>query len=114
MLALVGDAPAGVSFIYAVRSRAALDATRFIALGTAVILDDNQLAFDADDVARMCEWLEMAYTPADIARLIEETKAGLWSRIGCCAKPRREAAASPGPTDVGAARAAPLRRLSRR
>jgi hypothetical protein len=74
LLALVADVPAGVSLIYAVRSRAALDATRYIALGTAVILDDNSLAFDADDVARMCEWLEIAYTPADVARLIEETE----------------------------------------
>ena len=74
LLALVSDVPPDVSLIYAVRSRAALDATRFIAIGTAVILDDNQLAFDADDVARMCEWLEIAYSAADIARLIEETE----------------------------------------
>jgi tetratricopeptide (TPR) repeat protein len=74
LLALVRDVPAGVSLIYAVRSRAALDATRYIALGTAVLLDDNQLAFDADDVARMCEWFQIAFSPGDVARLIEETE----------------------------------------
>jgi Bacterial transcriptional activator domain len=74
LLALVAEAPPGISFVYAVRSRAALDATRLIALGLSALLDDNQLAFDADDLARMCEWLEVAYAPADIARLIEETE----------------------------------------
>ncbi len=74
LVALVAEAPMGVAFIYAVRSRAALDATRLIALGSAALLDDNQLAFDVDDVARMCEWLEIAYAPADVARLIEETE----------------------------------------
>ena len=74
LLTLVGVAPAGVSLIFAARSRAALDATRYIAQGTAVLLDDNQLAFDADDVAGMCEWLELAFTPTDVARLLEETE----------------------------------------
>jgi len=74
LLSLVRDAPAGVALIYAVRSRAALDATRYIAQGTAVLLDDNQLAFDADDLAGMCELLEIEFTPSDVARLIEETE----------------------------------------
>ncbi len=74
LMSLVNEAPDGVSFIYAVRSRASLDASSAIARGLAVLLDDNQLALDADDVARLCEAVGVAFTSNDVARLLEETE----------------------------------------
>jgi hypothetical protein len=74
LLALVAEAPAGVGLLFAVRSRAAFEAGRFLARGLAALLDDNHLAFDADDIARLCESLGIEYDPADVSRLLEETE----------------------------------------
>jgi hypothetical protein len=74
LLAMVAEAPAGIGFLFAGRSRSAFEAGRFLARGLAAMLDDNHLAFDADDIARLCESLAVEYGPADISRLLEETE----------------------------------------
>ena len=74
LLAMVAEAPQGIGFIYATRSRAILDVGQYLARGLAALLDDNQLAFDADDVTRLCESFGVACTPADVARFLEETE----------------------------------------
>src|SRR6202162_1581945 len=80
LLAMAAEAPQGIGFIYASRSRGMLDVGQYLARGLAVQLDDNQLALDADDVARLCESLGIAYSPADVARFLEETEG--WPIVG--------------------------------
>jgi len=74
LLAMVGEAPEDVAFVFVARSRAALDPGPYLARGMAALLDDNGLAFDGDDIARLCETLGVSYVPADISRLLEETE----------------------------------------
>jgi len=71
---LAAEAPAGISFIYAARSRRAVDVGRFLPRGIGVTLDGPQLAFDADDIVRLAELLGVGYTGGDIARLVQETE----------------------------------------
>lgn len=69
---LVQDCPENVALIYCMRDRTALDVKSWVARGFASLTEAARLAFDASDVAALCEaW--GAYTHADVARLIEET-----------------------------------------
>ncbi len=70
---LAAQAPQGVSIIACARSRGALDARRFLARGLGAILDGPALCFDADEIARLAELHGVTYSPADVARLREET-----------------------------------------
>ncbi|GAC1499766.1 MAG: hypothetical protein NVS1B2_23810 [Vulcanimicrobiaceae bacterium] len=71
---LVRDAPAGIAFVLASRSRSGIEAARFVARGCGAILETSALAFDAGDVARICDLHRVAYTTTEIARFLEETE----------------------------------------
>jgi hypothetical protein len=71
---LVAAAPAGISFICAARSRAALDAPRLVASGLAAVIDGPGLAFDAGDIARMAELAKVPASPADARALLDDTE----------------------------------------
>ncbi len=71
---LVAEAPAGIALVIASRSRTVIEAARYVARGFGAILEIAALAFDADDIARLCELHRIAYTPAEIARFLEETE----------------------------------------
>ncbi len=70
---LFEDAPASLTFVYCLRSRAALDAKQWIARGLAVLCDANRLAFDPAEVSLLAEACGVPYTHVDIGRLIEES-----------------------------------------
>lgn len=93
---LVADAPLGISFVLAARSRTAIEAARYVARGFGAILEAKALAFDAGDIARLCDVHRIAYAPADIARFLEETEG--WPLVAGWAL--REAA-TPGATLAG-------------
>jgi DNA-binding SARP family transcriptional activator len=90
LLEMAAEAPQGIGFIYATRSRAMLDVGQYLARGLAVILDENQLALDADDVTRLCESIGVPCSPADVARFLEETEG--WPIV--CAWAVRDASES--------------------
>ncbi len=94
---LAAEAPAGISFIYAARARSAVDMARFLPRGLGALVDGPQLAFDADDVARLAELSRVGYAPADVTRLLEETEG--WPLVASWAI--RDAAES-GATLAGA------------
>lgn len=93
---LIREAPLGVSFVYAARSRTAIDVRRYLARGLGAMLEGPALAFDPDEVARLAELHELTYAPADVARFLEETEG--WPLVATCAI--REAA-GPGGTLAG-------------
>ncbi len=97
LMALGAEAPQGVGFIYATRSRTVLDLGQYLARGLAVMLDDKALALDADDVIRLCESAGVSFTTADVARFLEETEG--WPIV--CAWALRDAAESR--TELGTA-----------
>ncbi|MGP6159518.1 MAG: AAA family ATPase, partial [Vulcanimicrobiaceae bacterium] len=70
---LAAALPEGASLLFAARSRNVIDMRRFLANGLAAMLDASQLAFDADELACLAEFHHVAYVPADVARLLEET-----------------------------------------
>ncbi|HMD01841.1 MAG TPA: BTAD domain-containing putative transcriptional regulator, partial [Candidatus Baltobacteraceae bacterium] len=72
--ALVGIAPSGIGFIFAARSRLAIDARNLVARGLAAVAGASDLAFDADDVVRLCELLSVSHVPAEVGQLLEETE----------------------------------------
>jgi len=71
---LAAAAPAGVSFIFAARSRATIDLRRFIPRGLGAMVDGPALAFDADDIACLAELHRVPFTSADVMRLLGETE----------------------------------------
>jgi len=93
---LIREAPLGVSFVYAARSRTAIDVRRYLARGLGAMLEGPALAFDPDEVARLAELHELTYAPADVARFLEETEG--WPLVATWAI--REAA-GPGGTLAG-------------
>lgn len=71
---LVEDAPPGVSLLYAVCDRSAIDLRRHLLRGLAVLLDADTLAFDADETARLASRQGVSCTPADVAALLVESE----------------------------------------
>ena len=71
---LVRDAPIGVGFILAARSRTVIDAPSFIARGFGAVLEAHALAFTADDIARLCDLNGVRYSTPEIAHFLEETE----------------------------------------
>ena len=71
---LVRDAPIGVAFVLAARSRTVIDAPSFIARGFGAALETRALAFTADDIARLCDLHGVTYATPEIARFLEETE----------------------------------------
>ncbi len=71
---LVRDAPIGVAFVLAARSRTVIDAPSFIARGFGAALEARALAFSADDIARLCDLHGVTYATPEIARFLEETE----------------------------------------
>jgi DNA-binding SARP family transcriptional activator len=71
--ALIADAPAGVTLIYAMRSRAGFDASQLLSRGTAVMLDATALAFDADEVSRLATALGVTCSSDDATALVTAT-----------------------------------------
>ncbi len=94
---LIREAPLGVSFIYAARSRSAIDVRRYLARGLGAMLEGPALALDPDDIAGLAEVHELSYEPVDVARFLEETEG--WPLVATWAM--REAA-GPGGTLAGA------------
>ncbi len=79
---LIADAPREISFIYISRSRTSIDAGRLLARGLAAILDAERLAFSAEEIAQLAGAAGVGCTPADIARLLEETEG--WPVVVSC------------------------------
>ena len=71
---LVRNAPIGVAFVLASRSRTVIDAPNFIARGFGAALEAHALAFTADDIARLCDLHGVTYATPEIARFLEETE----------------------------------------
>ena len=71
---LVEDAPENLTFIYASRSRAALDAKTYIARGLAVLCDHRRLAFDSAETEILAETCSVPCTHLEISRLLEESE----------------------------------------
>jgi hypothetical protein len=71
---LVRNAPIGVAFVLAARSRTIVDAPSFIARGFGAALEARALAFTADDLARLCDLHGVTYATPEIARFLEETE----------------------------------------
>ena len=71
---LVRNAPIGVAFVLAARSRTVIDAPSFIARGFGAALEARALAFTADDIARLCDLHGITYATPEIARFLEETE----------------------------------------
>ena len=71
---LVRNAPIGVAFVLAARSRTVIDAPSFIARGFGAALEARALAFTADDIARLCDFHGVTYATPEIARFLEETE----------------------------------------
>lgn len=70
---LVEELPENVSLICATRSREAVDAKQWIARGFASFTDARRLAFDASEVAALCDACGVSYSHPDIARLLDES-----------------------------------------
>ena len=70
---LVDDLPQNVSLIYCARGRDAVDAKQWIARGLGSLIDARRLAFDATELASLCDAHGVPYSNADIARLLEES-----------------------------------------
>jgi DNA-binding SARP family transcriptional activator len=79
LLRLVENVPEGISLIYAGRSREAMAASRWMARGTGALCDARRLAFDRNDVAFFADACGVAYSHADVARLLEESDG--WSIV---------------------------------
>ncbi|MGH7729201.1 MAG: AAA family ATPase [Vulcanimicrobiaceae bacterium] len=90
---LASEAPLDVSFIVLARSRCAVDGSRMVARGLGAILDAAALAFDAGEIARLCEAHGIAYAPAEVAHFLEETEG--WPLVASWAL--REAASAGAP-----------------
>ena len=87
---LVADAPLGIAFAIVSRARSTIEAARFVARGFGAVLEYPTLAFDADDVARLCDLHRVSYAAPEIARFLEETEG--WPLVAGWAL--RDAAAS--------------------
>ncbi len=94
---LVANAPLGVSFILAARSRTVIEATGYVARGFGAILECPQLAFDAEDVAGLCDLHGLTYAPPDIAGFLAQTDG--WPLVVSWAL---RGAAGPGASLAGA------------
>ncbi len=70
---LVEDAPESLTFIYASRSRGAIDAKTWIARGLSVLCDHRRLAFDPAETEMLAETCGVACTHLEIGRLLEES-----------------------------------------
>lgn len=70
---LIEDAPEHLTFVYASRSRDALDAKTWIARGLAVLCDYRRLAFDPAETELLAETCGVAYSHLEIGRLLEES-----------------------------------------
>jgi DNA-binding SARP family transcriptional activator len=73
LLKLVENVPDGVTLIYSSRSREPVQASRWIAAGLGALCDARRLAFDRNDIAFYAGANSIAYSHADVARLLEET-----------------------------------------
>jgi DNA-binding SARP family transcriptional activator len=73
LLKLVENVPDGVRLIYASRSREPVQASRWISAGLGALCDARRLAFDRNDIAFYAGASRVAYSHADVARLLEET-----------------------------------------
>ncbi len=71
---LASSAPAGISFICAARSRTALDAPRFIASGLGAMIDGPQLAFEAEDIARLAALANVRASADQVEELRAQTE----------------------------------------
>lgn len=89
---LVYDAPDNVTFVYASRSRDAIDVTRLVSLGLAAVLGADQLAFTAGEAARLAAAARALTDDNDLARLLHETEG--WAFALCSVL--RHAAATGG------------------
>ncbi|HEX3469287.1 MAG TPA: hypothetical protein VHT05_14500 [Candidatus Elarobacter sp.] len=78
---LVYDAPDNVTFVYATRSRDAIDVTRLVSLGLAAVLGADQLAFTADEASRLATSSRTRADDNDLARLLHETEG--WAFALC-------------------------------
>lgn len=70
---IVEDAPEHLTFVYASRSREAIDAKTWIARGLAVLCDHRRLAFDPAETELLAETCGVPRTHLEIGRLIEES-----------------------------------------
>lgn len=89
---LVEDAPETMSFVYAARSREALDAKSWIARGLGVLADARKLAFDSFETQLLAEACGVSGTAVDLSRLLEESDGWaivLSGAIRCAAEDRR-------------------------
>ncbi|MBV8147913.1 MAG: hypothetical protein JO092_02340 [Candidatus Eremiobacteraeota bacterium] len=73
LLKLVENVPDGVTLIYTTRSREPVQASRWISAGLGALCDARRLAFDRNDIAFYAGASSVAYSHADVARLLEET-----------------------------------------
>jgi len=78
---LVEDAPELLTFVFASRSRDALDAKTWIARGLGVLCDARKLAFDAAEAQLLAEACNVAHTSVDLSRLVEESDG--WAIVLC-------------------------------
>lgn len=76
---LVEEAPEHLTFVYASRSREAIDAKTWIARGLAVLCDHRRLAFDPAETELLAETCGVPCTHLEIGRLIEESDG--WSIV---------------------------------
>ncbi len=70
---LIEDLPDGVSLLIACRSRAAFQAGRLVAQGTATLCDAERLAFDAAGIRHLAETCGVPFAHADVLRILEAT-----------------------------------------
>jgi DNA-binding SARP family transcriptional activator len=73
LMRLIENVPEGVSLIYSARSRESLQASRWVSRGVGAICDARRLSFDRNDIALLADASGVAYSHADVARLLEES-----------------------------------------
>ena len=76
---LIEELPEQISLLIACRSRAALQVARFVSEGSAVLCDAERLAFDAAGIRQVAETCGVAYSHADVARMLEATDG--WPQV---------------------------------
>ncbi len=70
---IIEEAPEHLTFVYASRSRDAIDAKTWIARGLAVLCDHRRLAFDPAETELLAETCGVPYSHLEIGRLLEES-----------------------------------------
>jgi DNA-binding SARP family transcriptional activator len=70
---LIENVPDGVTLLYALRSREALDVSRWVASGVGALADARRLAFDRTEVMLYADMLGVSYSHADVAKLLDES-----------------------------------------